>query len=571
MSSAAVALVTDASRGEEKPQPIDEYDPEAPPETYLGLRVAVEWAGNRWYYGTITQYDEDKNQHFVLYDDNDKRWYQLAEKTFRFCGSDKIWYGKAPGTYQTFVRFIPYTPKDPNARTTVRFHLLLSPTFNLLDGDQVCIRGSLPQLGEWNASLPLVQDQDNPSVWTAEVVLPFEPNEACKTGIFEYKYAIESAPATGGLMQEGRYNRRVNVCRPHYYATFWPDKNAQRFKGYQKIENIEAFSAFVQTEFTGLMQGRFPAREFMTRLACINSGFYGVKRADAEATVTALIDRFGKDQIMQKPQAVLCLLAIVGMFGLSLKEKAAEAEPSWTSVAGGWATVGEKKGKKAIKAEPWCYLVIERSPVEAVAAMDVRAELGDHYQWAMAGLREAAERTMAEGSYRFLRIAPVLKSYSQLPSSSALEANPKAWKDRQESFLRVAEEVRALAKAAFELAAQELAARAAEEEKKKKEAEDAKAAATPTTGVTDAQKAPAEPKEPVSQTLGRNWLWSLVHFAPNIEILSELFLSKDVMREYALVCVCLLLATRQVCWCNRYKSGYGPPLPHCCQDVFPLV
>lgn len=38
-------------------------------------------------------------------------WYALAEKTFRMLGSNKVWQGKAPGSYTVFVKFVPYTPK----------------------------------------------------------------------------------------------------------------------------------------------------------------------------------------------------------------------------------------------------------------------------------------------------------------------------------------------------------------------------------------------------------------------------------------------------------------------------
>lgn len=50
-----------------------EWDPEDP-ESILGARVAVQWAGNRFYDGYVDEYDATTGQHHVLYDDNDKRW-----------------------------------------------------------------------------------------------------------------------------------------------------------------------------------------------------------------------------------------------------------------------------------------------------------------------------------------------------------------------------------------------------------------------------------------------------------------------------------------------------------------
>lgn len=43
------------------------------PETYLGVRVCVQWNGNKWYNGVIDNWDEKRFQHHVTYDDNDKR------------------------------------------------------------------------------------------------------------------------------------------------------------------------------------------------------------------------------------------------------------------------------------------------------------------------------------------------------------------------------------------------------------------------------------------------------------------------------------------------------------------
>lgn len=49
-----------------------EFDPDNP-EGLLGVRISVEWAGKRFYEGTVNDYDAKTNMHHVLYDDNDKR------------------------------------------------------------------------------------------------------------------------------------------------------------------------------------------------------------------------------------------------------------------------------------------------------------------------------------------------------------------------------------------------------------------------------------------------------------------------------------------------------------------
>jgi hypothetical protein len=75
-------------RASRRPQ----YDPDNP-EAILGARVSVEWANKRCaraacadararcndsarssYDGTVMEYDPRLQQHYVLYDDGDRRW-----------------------------------------------------------------------------------------------------------------------------------------------------------------------------------------------------------------------------------------------------------------------------------------------------------------------------------------------------------------------------------------------------------------------------------------------------------------------------------------------------------------
>lgn len=55
----------------------------------LGCRISVMWAHNKWYDGTVTQYDLVTSKHCVLYDDNEEKWYQMASKTFYIISRDK--------------------------------------------------------------------------------------------------------------------------------------------------------------------------------------------------------------------------------------------------------------------------------------------------------------------------------------------------------------------------------------------------------------------------------------------------------------------------------------------------
>jgi hypothetical protein len=50
-------------------------------EDILGCRIAVLWGGDKWFEGVVAETQD--GQHFVAYDDGDRRWYRLADKTFR--------------------------------------------------------------------------------------------------------------------------------------------------------------------------------------------------------------------------------------------------------------------------------------------------------------------------------------------------------------------------------------------------------------------------------------------------------------------------------------------------------
>eukprot|EP01138_Halocafeteria_seosinensis_P014696 gb/GECG01015001.1/.p1 GENE.gb/GECG01015001.1/~~gb/GECG01015001.1/.p1 ORF type:complete len:1090 (+),score=110.19 gb/GECG01015001.1/:1-3270(+) len=53
------------------------------PHGLLGNRVRVYWPlDDAWYRGRITNYSEQEDMHFVLYDDGDKKWYYLPSRQF---------------------------------------------------------------------------------------------------------------------------------------------------------------------------------------------------------------------------------------------------------------------------------------------------------------------------------------------------------------------------------------------------------------------------------------------------------------------------------------------------------
>ncbi len=53
---------------------IEFYDPDTtPPEKMVGVRISVKWAGNKWFPGVITEYNDVSKEHRVLYDDKEAR------------------------------------------------------------------------------------------------------------------------------------------------------------------------------------------------------------------------------------------------------------------------------------------------------------------------------------------------------------------------------------------------------------------------------------------------------------------------------------------------------------------
>lgn len=45
--------------------------------------LQVKWRGDRWYMGTVKEYDAANRQHRVCYDDGDVRSYVMGIKTWR--------------------------------------------------------------------------------------------------------------------------------------------------------------------------------------------------------------------------------------------------------------------------------------------------------------------------------------------------------------------------------------------------------------------------------------------------------------------------------------------------------
>jgi hypothetical protein len=159
---------------------VEFFDPDTtPPEKMVGVRISVKWAGNKWFPGVITEYNDISKEHRVLYDDKEARlfvcllvgwfsyidflirvffihkhgdifhfsncdflihlqikWYALATKTFRLEKSGRLYtastglatsaagtgavgtvYPVAPAAPVYVAAFVPYVPRNPLGRT----------------------------------------------------------------------------------------------------------------------------------------------------------------------------------------------------------------------------------------------------------------------------------------------------------------------------------------------------------------------------------------------------------------------------------------------------------------------
>ena len=48
-------------------------------ERAIGMRIAILFDADEWYEGTVRKFDAGKQEHYIVYDDGDKKWHNLAE------------------------------------------------------------------------------------------------------------------------------------------------------------------------------------------------------------------------------------------------------------------------------------------------------------------------------------------------------------------------------------------------------------------------------------------------------------------------------------------------------------
>lgn len=127
--------------------------------------------------------------------------------------------------------------------------------------DQVTLHGSLPQMGAWRENgggVPMLRVPSSgpgvEDVWMVDLEVPFLANESCITGLWEYKFAVETPE--GEIILEALTNRREKRMQPIYYASFRPPLKHPKFKSLKKAARTRpAVETFILHELTGMRRG----------------------------------------------------------------------------------------------------------------------------------------------------------------------------------------------------------------------------------------------------------------------------------------------------------------------------
>ena len=181
------------------------------------------WSKGKRYEGLCTHYDPNDGKHFVVYDDGEKKWYTMTQKTFWVIGDEgNIKYeptrvvgaaktakaaartnkggrstthataGRTTYTNTAYTRqWTPYISKTANANTVATFNVLVDPRA-MQGGERIIVVGNLEQMGGWNEGVQLVPHPRNPLIWSVTLEMPFTVADSCIHGMFQFRYKIVS-------------------------------------------------------------------------------------------------------------------------------------------------------------------------------------------------------------------------------------------------------------------------------------------------------------------------------------------------------------------------------------------
>jgi hypothetical protein len=495
---------------------LDEFDPsEDSPQLIVGHYIWLLWAHNRYYRGQITEFNQLTGLHHISYDDGEQKDYNLIEKTFRIDKSNYIYRGQTGGDNIIRSAWNDYIPRLPNIVTNVTFNVIIDHTI-LQNGEVLSITGTTPSLGQLNRSISMQRLLPNefPNVWSVAVALPFLLAEQCNSGIFEYKYAIINT-ISNETIQEAGFNRRENSVQHHYYSIFNPVKGSKlaRFKSYKKISHKTALITFINKELLAAVVNEGSEDYSVTNLcdrfdrlaSCLDG-----RRDIFEEAVNLFIKTYDSQyNVRERSNILLILAAAIGQFNLSSKDRNS-ADQSF--VANSWGTVmfNNSFNNQTITrpdSSEWCCYLIDNLPLAHSYTLDYKQLFSADYQlWPILGLREAAERFYLEANYSFIRLFPLLKLSKNVPDTSEKGEKNKQLKRRCDNYSKALESVKLLIQNSSQSHAMELSLNQS-----------------------------AKSEESVSMKLCRDWLQSLIRFAPSLENFIQLLADNSIINHIEMI------------------------------------
>ena len=277
------------------------------------------------------------------------------------------------------------------------------------------LTGSLPELTDWGAGIEMLEDPENPNKFCIDVELPFTMVDYNAFGLFQYNYVLETI--NDGQFAESKPYREEKKLQGSFFHTFRPPNfHHSRFRGSAQISSKVAFQSFTRTALQRLTLGELTPNNFMPI-------FFDITKSLTVADRDLVEDMFEEelnDNVAIPRMKTLAYLAMIGHFGLTSHEKV-YSYPSYGGGGGGAyssytayapATVTYKSPPKPTA---WCAYVVEHLDVPAFFEMNWNLHLGFHTVTAVQGLAEAVERYAEHGSYKWLRVMPLISRFAVYP------------------------------------------------------------------------------------------------------------------------------------------------------------
>jgi serine/threonine protein kinase len=251
----------------------------------LGRRITMEFPHadkdtTGFYPGVIAAWDEKKQVSFIVrvcvwflqyvhtpmytythqlhrthFDDGDKHWRNLAERTWKFEGSDYLHKELKPGTYKKYVpqsNFVAYQPTDPTANNRATLTYWFDPKL-LATGEYITVRGSKPVFkGFDQPGLKMKAGSIHRHLYTLAIDMPFLYGEKKNTGIFEYNFYIEHPDNPAKMLERDRY-------RPKEFRSLFFNK----YPATAIASKATIYNLVVASEFQLVKKNEISMRQFI--------------------------------------------------------------------------------------------------------------------------------------------------------------------------------------------------------------------------------------------------------------------------------------------------------------------